>query len=197
GAPEQKDSANLFAVNWKNGDVSQLKLTHGVDRIEQMGQNAVVVGTNGNDLFFSPIRLGGEPEVRRSFVRKNASQGELRSHGFFYKSEGSDSGIIGLPIAGQGRAGYRHLVENSASIIFIRNDDLRFDPLGELESRTTSTNDNCKASCVDWYGNARPIFIHNRVFALLGYEIVEANLGSGSINERRRINFSKRYVPRI
>ena len=74
---------------------------------------------------------------------------------------------------------------------------MSFDPLGELESETTSINDNCKASCVDWYGNARPIFARNRVFALLGYEIVEGKLDAGNISERRRINFSKHYVPRI
>jgi hypothetical protein len=196
GEPEQKDSANLFAVNWKNGEVNQLRLKHGVDRIEAIGSDAVVVGTNGRDLDFTPVRLGDVPEVRKSYVRKDASQGELRSHGFFYKPDGSDSGIIGLPIAGQGRAGYRHLVENSASIIFIRNQGLSFDPLGELESETTSINDNCKASCVDWYGNARPIFARNRVFALLGYELVEGKLNGSNIQERRRINFSKHYVPR-
>ena len=27
--------------------------------------------------------------------------------------------------------------------------------------------DDCQASCVDWYGNARPIFIGERLFALL------------------------------
>jgi hypothetical protein len=196
GSPQQKDSSHLYAVNWTSGHLTDLKLTHGVDRIEQMGSDAVVIGTNGKDLYFSPIRLDDGPDVRKSYVRKNASQGELRSHGFFYKPDGEDTGIIGLPIAGQGRAGYRHLLENSASIIFIRNEGLRFDSLGELESQVASTNDNCKASCVDWYGNARPIFIHNRVFALLGYEIVEGNLNDSGIQERRRINFSKRTVPR-
>ena len=196
GYPEQKDSSHLYAVNWKGGSVSDVKLGHGVDRIEQMGSDAVVIGSNGSDLYFSPISLSDGSRLRKSFIRKNASQGELRSHGFFYKPDGENSGIIGLPIAGQGRAGYKHLIENSASIIFIRNEGLRFESFGELESQVTSTNDNCKASCVDWYGNARPIFIHGRVFALLGYEIVEGNLNDGGIQERRRINFSKRVVPR-
>jgi hypothetical protein len=197
GSPEQRNTANLFAVNYASGDVSQIKLKHGVDRIEQMGKDAIVIGTNGSDLYFSPIRLGGHPQAKTPYVRKNASQGELRSHGFFYKSDGNDSGVIGLPIAREGRAGYRHLIENSAAIIFIRNEGLELSSLGELEARSTSTNDNCKASCVDWYGNARPIFIKGRVFALLGYELVEGNLANGGMEERRRINFSKRYVPRI
>ena len=42
----------------------------------------------------------------------------------------------------------------------------------------------------DWYGNARPIFIGNRVFALMGYELVEGRLArGGSIGEVGRVNF--------
>ena len=190
GRPEQKDAANLYAVSWANGEVNNLRLKHGVDRIEQMGKDAVVVGTNGNDLYFSPIRLGDTPEVKESYARKNASQGELRSHGFFYKPDGRDSGLLGLPIAREGRAGYRHLVEGSAAILFLRNSSLSFNEIGEMEARNASNNDGCRASCVDWYGNARPLFIRNRVFALLGYEIVEGNVGDGRIREMRRINYS-------
>lgn len=196
GRPEKKDAANLFAVNWKDGEVNKLRLNHGVDRIEQMGRDAVVVGTNGTDLYFSPVRLGNTPKVKESYARKNASQGELRSHGFFYKADGDDSGLLGLPIARQGRAGYRHLVEDSAAILFLRNDDLNFDEIGELEARNTSTDDGCRASCVDWYGNARPLFIRNRVFALLGYELVEGKLSDNHLRETRRVNYSPRYAKR-
>ncbi|HTH37777.1 MAG TPA: beta-propeller domain-containing protein [Pyrinomonadaceae bacterium] len=196
GRPEAKNAADLFAVNWANGDVSELRLKHGVDRIEQLGKDAVVVGTNGTDLYFSPVRLGSRPEVKESYARKNASQGELRSHGFFYKPDGQDSGLLGLPIAREGRAGYRHLVEGSAAILFLRNKGLSFDELGEMESRNTSNSDGCRASCVDWYGNARPLFVRNRVFALLGYEIVEGSVGEGRIRETRRINYSPRGATR-
>lgn len=192
GRPEQKDAANLYAVNWANGEVNNLRLKHGVDRIEQMGKDAVVVGTNGSDLYFSPVRLSETPEVRESYARKNASQGELRSHGFFYKADGRDSGLLGLPIAREGRAGYRHLVEGSAAILFLRNESLSFDEIGEMEAKNTSTADGCRASCVDWYGNARPLFVRNRVFALLGYEIVEGNVSRDQIQEMRRINYSPR-----
>ena len=51
-------------------------------------------------------------------------------------------------------------------------------------------DDACKASCVDWYGNARPIFVKGRTFALLGYEIVEGKLESGRMVESRRVSFS-------
>ncbi|WP_206362001.1 hypothetical protein [Sphingomonas montana] len=49
---------------------------------------------------------------------------------------------------------------------------------------------NAQASCVDWYGNARPIFIGDRTFALMGYELVEGRVQGGRINEVRRLNFA-------
>ena len=197
GRPENKNNANLFVINYTSGEIYDLELAHGVDRIEQMGRDAVVVGTNGTDLHFSPIKLGGSPMLKKGYQRRNASQGELRSHGFFYRSDGRDSGVIGLPIARSGRSGYKHLIENSAAILFLRNNSLAFDEMGELEARTTSTTDNCKASCVDWYGNARPLFIRGRVFALLGYELVEGSFDGQRIAERRRINYSPRYAKRF
>ena len=44
------------------------------------------------------------------------------------------------------------------------------------------------------YGNARPIFIGERVFALLGYELVEGGFERDRIRERRRVDFSPGQV---
>lgn len=190
GRPQNVRGANMYAVNWRTRGVTGLYLEHSVDRIEQLGNNAVVVGSNGSDLHFSPIDLRMMPSQRTSFVRKNASQGETRSHGFFYKQDGDSSGILGLPIAREGRAGYRQLREGSAAVIFLRNQDLKFEPVGELASGETNVNDGCKASCVDWYGNARPIFLRGRIFALMGYELVEGRFDNRQIREVRRVNYS-------
>lgn len=195
GSPEQTKRANLFAVPWAGGDTTTLALAHGVDRIEAMGTDAVIVGTNGKDLQFTSVRLGESPSLADSFLRKGASQGELRSHGFFYKADGPDSGMIGLPISVPGRAGYRHLFEESAAILFLRNDSLRFEKAGELAADSgKAVDDRCRASCVDWYGNARPLFVRGRVLALLGYEIVEGTLDDGRMRELRRVSYAPRRL---
>jgi hypothetical protein len=156
GRPQNKEQSNLFLVRWARGDSHQLSLPHGVDRIEQMGEGAIIVGTDGRNLHFTAVRLGDWPEVASRYTRQEASQGELRSHGFFYKADGEESGILGLPNSTPARAG----------------------------------NDQCRASCVDWYGNARPLFLRGRMFALLGYEIVEGRVDSGRIRELRRVNYA-------
>jgi hypothetical protein len=96
-----------------------------------------------------------------------------------------------LPISIPGRPGYRHLFEDSAAILFLRNDSLQFREVGELGAQPEKAiNDHCRASCVDWYGNARPLFLRGRVFALLGYEIVEGKLDDGRMKELRRVSFA-------
>ena len=196
GPPKKDNESNLYAVRWAGGETSKLQLAHGVDRIEAMGRDAVIVGTDGRDLHFTGVRLVGEqPSVTHRYTRKGASQGELRSHGFFYKAEGSDSGLLGLPVRGPGRPGYEHLFNDSASILFLRNDSMRLTEMGNLAAKSEgAADDGCRASCVDWYGNARPLFVRGRVFALLGYEIVEGNLADNRIRETRRISFAPRRV---
>ncbi|HEX6373080.1 MAG TPA: beta-propeller domain-containing protein [Longimicrobium sp.] len=195
GPPEQRAHATLYAVPWLEGGASALALPHGVDRIEAMGGDAVIVGTDGQNLHFSAVKLGARPELAQRYVSANASQGELRSHGFFYKPDGRESGILGLPIRGEGAPGYAHLYQGSASILFLRNRPSRFEALGELAARADgSADDGCRASCVDWYGNARPLFLRGRIFALLGYEIVEGRLDGGTIREARRISYAPRAV---
>ena len=185
------DKRDLFIVDWTSGNSNQLTLPHGVDRIEEMGADAVVVGTDGKDLHFSSVRLGESSQIVSRYTRKEASQGELRSHGFFYKPENAHSGILGLPISTPGRAGYKHLFEDSAGILFLKNDSLQFSEVGELGSQPEkAVDDNCRASCVDWYGNARPLFLRGRMFALLGYELVEGRVDGGKVRELRRVNYA-------
>lgn len=77
--------------------------------------------------------------------------------------------------------------------MFLRNQRLTLSALGQLSSKgDPNADDGCKVSCVDWYGNARPIFIGDRVFALLGYELVEGRDDGNRIRERRRTDFSPR-----
>jgi hypothetical protein len=191
GNPQKNENSNLFLVRWARGDSHQLLLPHGVDRIEQMGGGAVIVGTDGSNLHFTAVRLGDWPEVASRYTRKDASQGELRSHGFFYKPDNEETGTLGLPISTPSRPGYRHLFDSSASILFLRNESLSLHEIGALDSKPeTAVDDKCRASCVDWYGNARPLFLRGRVFALLGYEIVEGRIDANQIRELRRVNYS-------
>lgn len=197
GPPRRTHRSTLYAVRWSDGSRAALSLPHGIDRIEPMGSDAVVIGTDGEDLHFTDIDLAGLPAPAGHYVRPEATQGELRSHGFFYRPTGPASGLLGLPIRGAAQPGWKHLVQGSASVVFLENDAHEFHELGELEPKGGEpADDACIASCVDWYGNARPLFLGRRVFALLGYEIVEGTVEHNRIREIRRIDFTPAARPK-
>ena len=190
--------AALTVVPVAGGAATSLPMGHGIDRIEAMGDNAVVVGSDDHNVYFTAIELGdATPHVGDSYTELNAAQSETRSHAFFFQPDGTDgSGVIGLPVARAARPAYRQLFDNSVAMVFLRRAGHRFVPLGDLAAADTGiVADNCKASCVDWYGNARPIFLPTRTFALLGYEIVEGDLSAAAIKEIRRISFAPTAGP--
>jgi hypothetical protein len=86
---------------------------------------------------------------------------------------------------------YRHLFDNSAAVVFLRNDTLHFQEVGEFAAQPERATDvRCRTSCMDWYGNARPLFVRGRVIALLGYELVEGTLDDGRMRESRRVSYA-------
>ncbi|MDR2209783.1 MAG: hypothetical protein LBE22_12690, partial [Azoarcus sp.] len=212
----QENTANLaYLLKWnKPGQVEGIFLPHRVDRIEALGKAPLLVGGKGSDLYFSALDLSpatsSSPQqkpppagteqalpwkvrIADTFRLEGAAQGETRSHGFFYKpGAGRDeSGLLGLPFASSHRNGWQQLKQASSGVIFLRNNRLRLSEVGALtaSSSVQSPDDQCKASCSDWYGNSRPLFVANRIFALMGYEIVEGKIAGKRLKETRRINF--------
>ena len=191
-----RGAVTVVSLNDRNS-VVRLPLTTGVDRIEALGSDAVVVGSGDRDLTFTSIELttGEGPQIGDRYVRHAASEAENRSHGFFYRpdpgSPGGADGILGLPITKAASPAFQSLFSDSAAMVYLRRQDRQLAPMGELEAADAGIEpDNCVASCADWYGNARPIFIGNRVFALLGYELVEGTVRGPRIREVGRISFA-------
>jgi hypothetical protein len=194
--PQATAQSQLYAVQYASGEIFDISLPHAVDRLEALGSNAVVVGSDGKDLHFTSVRLARYPSAADRYTRKDAAQGETRTHGFFYKPAAAEDGLLGLPIVGGNDSGARQLRKESAAVLYLRNEGLSFTELGVLEARAgdAGRNDGCMASCVDWYGNSRPIFIGGRVLALMGYEIVEGAVTGKRIDETRRVSFAPRPV---
>ena len=183
----------LIAARVRGGPAARLPLPHGVDRIEVLGRDALVVGSAEDDLNFTAVELEGPPRVADRHVLPAASEGESRSHAFFYSPRTADgrSGILGLPISREAPPAYRRFFGSSAAMLFLQRDNRRFSPAGELAARVEGVaDDGCQASCVDWYGNARPIFLGDRIFALLGYELVEGEMRGDAVREVGRVNFA-------
>lgn len=176
-------------VHRLGGKTTTLELEHPVDRIEPMGGDAVVVGASGKDLHFVAVALDGTPKAAGTYVHEGANQGETRSHGFFYRPTSKTTGLLGLPVRRGGSSTGHQLAGGSAEVLYLSVDTLKFEAMGTLKANPKANKaDRCKISCVDWYGNARPLFLGDRVLALLGYELVEGKHEGGTFTETRRAN---------
>ncbi|EKD76362.1 MAG: hypothetical protein ACD_43C00141G0004 [uncultured bacterium] len=189
---ETPTTNTVYVVNYPNATipVEEVVLESGVDRIEVLdSEHAVVVGSAKEDLVFTWLGLTTKPVTQvDSYKLANASQGETRSHGFFYSSAEQ---MLGLPIrTGGNNYGWEELYDASAEVLFLSLADNKFTALGSLTGSTSesSFDDKCKFSCTDWYGNSRPIFYDDRIFALMGYDLVEGNVSRDTITEVQRIN---------
>lgn len=179
----------------RQGETTTMELAHGIERIEALNDDAVVVGSGDDGLTFSTLALSeGHPEVIDQFVQRGARQGEQRSHGFFYREESDRQGLVGLPMQFAGSR-WSFLGRSSAAVLFLEVDQLHFSRLGSLNAGSGRVDDNCQVSCVDWYGNSRPIFYRGRIFALMGYELVEGTIRDESIVEVGRTHMIRR-LPR-
>lgn len=185
----------MYVTRWTGGVVSTFALSHGIDRIEAMGPDAVVVGPGENGhVHLSAIDLnGGRPRLAQRYVHRTAGQAWL-SHRFFYRADGPDSGVLGLPIRGQGYPVYPNRLDGSAAMVFVRNQGGRFEELGELQARSAvaipSPSAICDARCRGLFGydHSRSLFLRGRIVALLGSELVEVTLSSGRLREVGRVD---------
>lgn len=167
-------SAGRVFVHALGGDTTALRLTHTPDRIEAAGARAMIIGAGAGELVFSSIDLAGTPSIDARGAIPGARETETRSHAFYFRADG----VIGLPVS----------VRGSESVTFFRLADRRLTRLGELSAQRVELDDRCTVSCTDWYGSGRPLFVDQRVFALLGYDLVEGAIAGASVSELRRTN---------
>ena len=188
---DRRHHHSVVVVPVEGGEAVELAVPEGIDRIEQLGRDAVVIGGAEAAVFLTVDITGPEPAIIDRYTERGAREAESRSHAFFYRpdtgsADGAD-GLLGLPVINRGRG------TGDADMLFLRRNERRLSAHGRLESAALgSLNDGCQASCVDWYGDARPIFLRGRVFALLGYELVEGDPSGTRIREVRRINYGPR-----
>lgn len=188
----------LFAVPVEGGEIASFELGGGISRIEVMGRDAVIVGQN-EGLVFSTIDLSGPaPSLFSQVTLAGLSEAESRSQAFFYRPDATSQdlreGLLGLPVMTYGDS-----YDQGADMVFLRRTEGALERFGRLQSRLlrSRSQDGCLVSCADWYGNARPIFMEDRIFALLGYELIEGEEGDKRIEEIGRIDFTPPARPAV
>ena len=161
-------------------------IPHQVDRIESLGEGAVIIGEHTTGVGFTAVGLPGSPWLGATRYESDADQVESRSHSFNYTSL-PGSALIGFPtVTYPEESGWReplpvdmHFLTLDQDLNWNKSGVLTGDPKGHL-------SDGCLVSCEEWYGTARAFFIGGRAYALMDYELISADVFPGEIIESAR-----------
>lgn len=189
--------------------VQPVSIGHTVIRAERVADDIVLTGyRDRRGLSISLIDLDARPRIGSTVVLDGRFESEGRSHAFNSLVEADDGGLMGLPTVPRVEDSDRyHWRSRASDVSFLSFDrDGRLRPIGELERRfdyvdeyddVTGEEDEdgvpgyaCEVSCIDWYGNSRPIFTDGRIFALAGTELIEGRVENGRIREVQRLNIA-------
>lgn len=175
---------------------TRLRLPHNAIRIERAGRDSVVTGyrdTGGLSLSYVSLG-GGAPRIAATTLLPQRFESEGRSHAFNAWVRPDGSGVIGIPTTRRewrSDRGWSDSESSDLSFIAIAADK-SLHPAGELGLRAhaPTTSYSCEVSCIDWYGNSRPVFTGGRIFALMGTELVEGRMAGGRIGEVQRVDLT-------
>jgi hypothetical protein len=186
-----------------------IDMPHSILRIEQVGENVILTGYRDDSaLDVSMIDLRAAPRLASTVRLAGRYETEGRSHAFNSLAEADGSGVMGVPTTHREEQSGRWWSYSDASDVSFLAVDARgrLAPLGELLAYANGPDQNneadeiddegvwenyhCEVSCIDWYGNSRPIFTDGRIFALSGAELIEGRIEGGRIREQRRLNIS-------
>ncbi|WP_271077718.1 beta-propeller domain-containing protein [Aurantiacibacter sp. MUD61] len=191
-------SSGLMAVPLGEPDDAQrVPLSHEITRIESLGGDAIVNGyRDDTGLIISYLDLAETAQVADAALLPGRFESESRSHAFNATIYADGDGLMGLPtVRSEHESGRYYWRSDNSDISF-----LRFSPSGQLtdlsdvspapQDDKSESEYECEVSCVDWYGNARPIFIGEGVYALMGTELVEARALEDRVEVLRRLDLT-------
>jgi hypothetical protein len=174
-----------------------VSVDHNVIRIERVGESRMAVNgyRDDNGLSISLLQLGAAARILDTARLHHRYESEGRSHAFNSIVAADGSGMIGIPtILRQGEAWREWWRSEGSDVSFLTFTSVgRLADAGPLVQGQKEPQDGyrCEVSCIDWYGNSRPIFTDGRIFALMATEIAEGRLDGGRIREVRRVDLTR------
>lgn len=192
-----RQSARVVAVPVAAPDRAQvIDLPHNIVRTERVGSDVVLNGyRDASGLNVTLLALGPAPRIASTLHLDRRFESEGRSHAFNSVVGADGAGILGLPTVRREAEAGGHVWRSDASdLSFLTLSSARtLAHAGELRAGDgkPDTAYSCEVSCIDWYGNSRPIFTDGRIYGLMGTELVEAKLNGGRIAETRRLDLTR------
>ena len=185
-------------------EAAKIPLGHGVSRLELVGNDVVINGyRDDKGLVVSFLKMDGRPKISDQIFLGSRYETENRSHAFNSITNDNGGSIMGVPTSfREADAGRRWWWSNRSDLSFITvSPDGKLADAGALigkkeDESEVSDGYVCEVSCIDWYGNARPIFTDNRIFGLMDTSLIEAEISGGRIAEKIHIDMTAPVKPR-
>lgn len=178
-------------------NTSSLTLTHSLLRLETIDTGLIATGyVHREGLRVSHLTTTDGLQRAATTLLPGRLETEGRSHAFNFTRRADGTALLGLPTELEPGPAFRYWWRSTASeLSFLSLDDeTGFTALGTLEPLSDDAAEHpdyeCEVSCIDWYGNSRPIFTQGRIFALLSTEIVEGGLSGDRIKPVRRVDLT-------
>jgi hypothetical protein len=173
-----------------------LAAPHNIIRAERLGpSNILLTGyADRHGLSLSVLDLTGAPRFSTTATLAGRFESEGRSHAFNSRIDDDDTGLLALPTVHALKQSGRWVWNSTASdLTYLSLDKAGLHPLGQLRAHPNSVarSYHCQVSCVDWYGNSRPIFTGGRIFGLSATELIEGRIQGGRIVEVQRVNLTR------
>lgn len=196
GDQHQPDKNETYAWNQLTNEVSTLQSEFFIYSFHPVGGAMVALGeTNKGDLAIQTYGLGSVPRLIDKKILDNTSAVETRSHGFNSANINGDN-LFGVPVL-TGDKKQRTAYFNQDSLLPTNMNFYQLSSSGFLSDAGVIKGGDiqksakaCEASCVDWYGAARPFFIGERIYSLMGYELVEGVYRNGYVVSGQRLRLS-------
>jgi hypothetical protein len=180
----------------------RVALGHSLIRFEKIGDSVVIAngyaGEEGLRVSYVALAAGeGGSAVRSSAFLPRRYESEGRSHAFNATYTTAGDGMLGVPTVTrveQSNGYWWYSYVSDLSFLGFDSKGLLADA-GQItatpeDAVKTADRYDCEVSCIDWYGNARPIFLGGKVYGLMATELVEAEVVAGKVSERRRVDLT-------
>ncbi len=157
-----------------DGETRSIDLSHSVEAIAALNDDAIVVGTRDSALHLSTIELDGGPRVRAELALPVRSGEQMTTRGLYVEPE---RGVVGIPML------FGDLVGGSR-----RRIEMAYFGLADREPRTLGAVSlplgpaaPCRKRC--GAGPSRPVFHEGRMFAMLRHALAEIAVRNGELVE--------------
>ena len=178
-----KPEASRYVVAMHRDDGLRFPLTvpHAIHRIDTIDGDAVLVGPDGDQgLRMTGVAFSPEPAISSTLDLPSMPDFEHYTEALLYRKDEDDSGLLGLPIFA-GTIGHWH--ELPPRMVFVSRQRHSLALSGTIDGEIAPDQS---------WDHVQTFFVDDRVFALMGSELVEGRQAGSGVEVVRRVELGGR-----